>query len=203
MRAFSKELYEESKRRILRAALEICAQEGFEGMTIEKLARRLGQTKPALYHYFKNKNDLLIHLTRQYLEQANREISRILRQGEGNHSDRLQRLLEYYITQGREEPGYFYLEHHINNLLGILPPSPEKEEIHRLSSKIPKLIMQFIEEGIAGGSFIALDPMTMGTLILSMLSGVLLHGGMPGIRRMPPTDLSRMVSRIIMKGVQP
>jgi AcrR family transcriptional regulator len=60
MRAFSEEHYEEVKQKILHAALDICSAEGFEGLTIEKLARSLGLTKPALYHYFKNKEDILI-----------------------------------------------------------------------------------------------------------------------------------------------
>ncbi len=203
MRAFSAEQYEESKQNILHAALAICASEGFEGLTIEKLARSLGLTKPALYHYFKNKDDILIHLTLQYLDQANREIQNILIGNQEDHQVGLQRLLEYYITQGRTEPGYFYLEHHINNLLELLPPSPEKEQIRQKSLTIPRTIMGFIKEGIAAGSFIDMDPMTMGTLILSMLSGVLLHSAMPGIKHMPPAELSRMVSHIILKGVQP
>jgi len=62
--------------------------------------------------------------------------------------------------------------------------------------------MQFIQEGISAGVFINMDPMTMGTLILSMLSGVLLHSNMPGIKNMPPAELSRMVSHIILKSVR-
>lgn len=203
MRAFSEEHYEEVKQKILHAALDICSAEGFEGLTIEKLARSLGLTKPALYHYFKNKEDILIHLVIQYLEKATQEIQNILIHTPGSHQSRLEKLLEYYITQGRTEPGYFYLEHHINNLLEILPPSPDKDHIKQKSAVIPKTIMQFIQEGISAGAFISMDPMTMGTLILSMLSGVLLHSNMPGIKNMPPAELSRMVSHIILKGVQP
>ncbi|MEW6564653.1 MAG: TetR/AcrR family transcriptional regulator [Spirochaetota bacterium] len=203
MRAFSEEQYNETKQRILHTALEICATEGFEGLTVEKLARRLGLTKPALYHYFKNKDDILIHLTLQYLERANKEIQNILINTADNHQVRLQKLLEYYVIQGRVEPGYFYLEHHINNLLELLPGSAEKDQIRQKSAAIPKTIMQFIQEGISAGVFINMDPMTMGTLILSMLSGVLLHSNMPGIKNMPPAELSRMVSHIILKGVQP
>jgi AcrR family transcriptional regulator len=203
MRTFSEAQYEETKQNILKAALDICAAEGFEGLTIEKVARRLGLTKPALYHYFRNKEALLVELTLQYLEAGNRDIPRILSEPGLSHQERLRRLLEYYIIQGKEEPGYFYLQHHINNLLEILSPSQEKERIRILSYQIPRTIMEFIQEGIQAGAFTAMDPMTMGTLILSMLSGVLLHSSMPGIKNMPAEELSRMVSHIILQGVQP
>lgn len=203
MRAFSEAQYNETKQKILHAALAICASKGFEGLTIEKLARNLGFTKPALYHYFKNKDDILIHLIIQYLDKATKELENILIHSRGTHQSRLETLLKYYITQGRTEPGYFYLEHHINNLLEILPPSPDKDDIKQKSLIIPKMIMQFIQAGVSEGAFISMDPMTMGTLILSMLSGVLIHSNMPGIKYMPPEELSRMVSHIILKGVQP
>ncbi|MCX7655116.1 MAG: TetR/AcrR family transcriptional regulator [Treponemataceae bacterium] len=203
MRTFSEVQYEETKHTILKTALDICASEGFEGLTIEKVARRLGLTKPALYHYFKNKEALLVELTLQYLEAGNRDIARILSEPGLSHQERLRNLLEYYIIQGKEEPGYFYLQHHINNLLEVLTPSPEKERIRALSYQIPHTIMEFIQDGITEGAFTPMDPMTMGTLILSMLSGVLLHSSMPGIKHMPAAELSRMVSHIILQGVQP
>jgi len=202
MRTFSEEHYNETKQSILNAALSISAIEGFEGLTITKIAQRLNITKPALYHYFKNKNDILIQLTLQYLDRAIKEIDTILHHGSYTYQEKLQQLLEYYIIQGKLDPGYFYLEHHITNLLELLPSSPEKEQIKKKSAMIPEIIMGFIQTGIQAGEFIQMDPMTLGTLILSMLSGVLLHSNMPGIQNMPPETLSRMVSHIILKGVQ-
>jgi len=202
MRPFSEEHYNETKQSILNAALSISAIEGFEGLTITKIAQRLNITKPALYHYFKNKNDILIQLTLQYLDRAINEIDTILHHGTYTYQEKLQQLLEYYIIQGKLDPGYFYLEHHITNLLEQLPSSPEKEQIKKKSAMIPEIIMGFIQTGIQTGEFIQMDPMTLGTLILSMLSGVLLHSSMPGIQNMPPETLSRMVSHIILKGVQ-
>jgi len=202
MRPFSEEHYNETKQSILNAALSISAIEGFEGLTITKIAQRLNITKPALYHYFKNKNDILIQLTLQYLDRAINEIDTILHHVTYTYQEKLQQLLEYYIIQGKLDPGYFYLEHHITNLLEQLPSSPEKEQIKKKSAMIPEIIMGFIQTGIQTGEFIQMDPMTLGTLILSMLSGVLLHSSMPGIQNMPPETLSRMVSHIILKGVQ-
>ncbi len=50
---------EETKSRILEAALKIAAEEGWGSVTIRKIAQQIEYTPPIVYEYFKNKDDLL------------------------------------------------------------------------------------------------------------------------------------------------
>jgi AcrR family transcriptional regulator len=61
--------HEESRTRVLQAALELFAERGFAATSTRELSERLGFTKAALYYYFKTKDDLLVALIQPVLEQ--------------------------------------------------------------------------------------------------------------------------------------
>jgi len=52
------EYREGAKERIITAALEIAAERGWEAMTLDAIAQKIGVTTPALYSYFKNRDAL-------------------------------------------------------------------------------------------------------------------------------------------------
>lgn len=54
------EYREEAKKRIVEAGLEIMCEKGYCNTTMEDIALRLDVSKPALYRYFKNKEELII-----------------------------------------------------------------------------------------------------------------------------------------------
>lgn len=56
---------------ILRTAAELFNERGFYETSLNELAKRLNVTKPSLYYYFKNKDEILL----QILNQANVEIA--------------------------------------------------------------------------------------------------------------------------------
>lgn len=52
----------ESAQRVLDAALQLFAEHGFEGTSLQQIADRLGVTKAAVYYHFRSKDDLLAAL---------------------------------------------------------------------------------------------------------------------------------------------
>lgn len=50
---------EETRKRILKAAMELFGRDGFDDTTVRAIAERSGLTDPALYYYFKTKRDIL------------------------------------------------------------------------------------------------------------------------------------------------
>jgi AcrR family transcriptional regulator len=52
-------LQQDTRGRILDAALELFSAHGFDGTTLQQIADRLGFTKAALYYHFRSKDDLL------------------------------------------------------------------------------------------------------------------------------------------------
>lgn len=67
------EYKEEAKKRIVEAGLEVMYEKGYCKTTMEDIAKRLNVSKPALYRYFKNKDELVIE-SANYLQTQYRDI---------------------------------------------------------------------------------------------------------------------------------
>ena len=61
-RAHRPEQKEERRRQILRAASELLASEGFDGVSLNAIARSVGVAKSNLYRYFDSREDIFLHL---------------------------------------------------------------------------------------------------------------------------------------------
>lgn len=65
----------DTKENILRTALELFAQDGYEAVSVRQIAEALGMTKGALYKHYQNKRDIfdqiVAHMERQDAQQAN------------------------------------------------------------------------------------------------------------------------------------
>lgn len=65
MKVRKQEQVDAFKQRILDCAIEILKEEGIQGLSMRKISKRLDYTQGILYHYFKNKDELLAALTFQ------------------------------------------------------------------------------------------------------------------------------------------
>lgn len=63
-----KSLVQERQKQILDAAARIFAEKGFAAATIRDIAQAAGVAEGSIYLYFKNKQDLLVHLPRQFMQ---------------------------------------------------------------------------------------------------------------------------------------
>jgi AcrR family transcriptional regulator len=59
---------EQTKERILRAALELFREKGFEGTTTKEISRRSGIAEGTLFNYFKTKEDLALYFFQKETE---------------------------------------------------------------------------------------------------------------------------------------
>jgi AcrR family transcriptional regulator len=60
------EYKEEAKRRIINAAIEVIADVGSDQLTFDRVAKKIGVTKGAVYWYFKTKDDLIIAVMKKF-----------------------------------------------------------------------------------------------------------------------------------------
>jgi AcrR family transcriptional regulator len=58
-------LKEETRTKILTAALQIVKEEGWQALSLRKIAEVIEYTAPIIYEYFTNKEAILLELTRQ------------------------------------------------------------------------------------------------------------------------------------------
>jgi AcrR family transcriptional regulator len=60
------EYKDEVRRRIVDAGFDVMCERGYSQTTMEDIAKRLGVSKPALYRYFKNKEELVVESSKRF-----------------------------------------------------------------------------------------------------------------------------------------
>ncbi len=73
-------LVEARREQILKAAIEVFGEKGYERATIADIARRARVAEGSIYNYFKNKGDLLVSIPRQVVQLPVQAIAPLLAQ---------------------------------------------------------------------------------------------------------------------------
>jgi len=93
-----------SKERIINVALQLFCKKGYEATSVREIVEAAGVTKPVLYYYFKNKEDLLAHILQESIGQYVQDIDEICRRTDENVLAILNHLVELYRRLGKENP---------------------------------------------------------------------------------------------------
>lgn len=95
----------ETREKILAAAREMFAEEGYDAVTMRAIAERVEYTPTALYHHFQNKQALLTELCQRDFESLARHFS-----GEVAAADPVERILAVgraYLRFAQEYPSQY------------------------------------------------------------------------------------------------
>lgn len=93
----------DTERRLLDSALESFSERGYEGASIREIIERAGVTRPVLYYYFKDKEDLFCRLMQKTYEQFNSDMDLVTSTVSGCRQ-RLQALMENAFRRTEETP---------------------------------------------------------------------------------------------------
>ncbi|MDR2135984.1 MAG: TetR/AcrR family transcriptional regulator, partial [Treponema sp.] len=90
---------EHEKRRgdILKRALDVFVDEGFEDATFQKIADRCGITRTTLYIYFKNKKEIFNYSIKQLLLTVEADLAKVRAEANLTMVDKLIRVLSRII----------------------------------------------------------------------------------------------------------
>jgi len=94
--------HEKRRREILEKALSVFIDEGFEDVTLQKIADRCGITRTTLYIYFKNKRDIFNYSIKQLLQGLENAINEITKKKGLTHTEKLIQVM-YVIIEQLEE----------------------------------------------------------------------------------------------------
>lgn len=87
-------LKEETRINILKAAFDIVKTEGWQALSMRKIADAIEYTAPIIYEYFANKEAIILELTRQgYLKLAKK-----LQEAKDKHTSPAKQLEEMWLT---------------------------------------------------------------------------------------------------------
>lgn len=105
-RARSKEEIETIKNKILEHALTMIVDHGYEGFSIRKLGPHVGIAPKTVYNYFRNKDELYLHVLTRGFEILYDELCRSVDPLE-EPFDKLSALALAYVRFGIEKPYYY------------------------------------------------------------------------------------------------
>jgi TetR/AcrR family transcriptional regulator len=114
----------DTRTRLLRAALELFAQRGFDAVGVQQIVEAVGVTKPTLYHFFGSKHGLLQALFTEYATGLD-DALRAATDYRGDLPATLERIVTEYAEFAAREPLFYRFE----LALYFAPPQSEAHQI--------------------------------------------------------------------------
>jgi len=148
---------------VLHAAVQSFNRLGFHNTSLDEVAASLNVTKPTIYHYFANKDEILFECVRLGLEGI-RVAADTVEQNGGSGLDRLKGLMRRYAIIMTEDFGMCVTRTADHEL------SPgAKTQFRELKREIDYTVRRVVADGMADGSIAPGDP----KLVTFVLTGAL------------------------------
>lgn len=141
---------------ILSAAAKIFNERGYHGTSVSDVAEALGVSKPVLYYYLKNKDDILSECSRIATEQLHAMLNEV-RRADVNGWDRLALLFRGYARVMTTDFGICLIRHAAPGHL----PNDSREKLWMGRRRLNREVEQIIAQGIADGSIRRCDPIAL------------------------------------------
>lgn len=157
---------EDMRGHILDVAAEVFARGGYDGSSLAELAQACNMTKPAIYHYYRSKQDILDALIMRTLEG-------LLAHGRaelgppGDAAGDLKRLM---IAHARYFDANFHAFSAMLSGFGSMATRLQAQDARRVRGEYEEMIRDCIRRAIAEGSFREVDVADAGRAILSLLN---------------------------------
>ena len=90
-------------QRILTAAIQVFAEQGFNQATISQIAKTAGVADGTIYLYFKNKDDILVHFYTQKAQQVFERFRQAVDQAD-TALDKLRNLIRSHLEEFQSDP---------------------------------------------------------------------------------------------------
>lgn len=175
---------------ILAAATRLFFERGYHTTKLDDIANLIGFTKPAIYHYFSSKDEILYTIRSTIVCRALEELKALL-DGPGTPAEKLRAGLEAHVRTVIQNIEAWAVFHHERGLL-----SPERErQVREIEREYEKLFRGLYEEGAESGELTPLDPRLATNLLLSACNGVYLY-----YRGEPMEAFSRNVVALLATG---
>ncbi len=141
-----------SKRQaVLDTAVRLFNAKGFQATSLDYVAQALSVTKPTIYHYFSNKDDILFECLRLGMRQIQSAIGEV-QQSAATGRDRLEVFAVAYALTMTQEFGMCTIRTSDDQL-----SAKSRKEFRALKREIHESLQAIIEDGMKDGSLIEGD----------------------------------------------
>lgn len=188
---------EELRQTIVKAAGELFLEEGYNRFSLRKVAERIGYSATTIYHYFKDKDDLLFTIVDYGFERFAYQLQQAVATATSVH-ERLAALCRAYVSFGLENPVYYQLM--FLQRSDFLLQQREGEEQPRYASFhiLRDTIQQGINEGVLRPGNIEVYSQTLWAHVHGIVS---LAISMPVLDREMLQQMTELTSSMVFEGL--
>jgi len=183
-----------AKEAIRDAAAALFAEKGFAATSTREICQRAGITKPVLYYYFGNKEQLYEELVLDTYSEYQKELRRAARRGRAP-TERLVNVLSAMFSYARHRHNYWRVAFRM-----ILAPEKESPAINyvEMSDAQERLLAEIIRAGVRQREMRGRPEFIAGAIVgmaISSILGYLLTG-------QPPLDraLAKNIIALLTQG---
>lgn len=151
---------------ILDTAARVFARRGYDGSALSELAEACNMTKPAIYHYYRSKQEILDALIIRTLDRLLRGAREALSEP-GDAAGDLKRLM---LAHGRFFEENFHAFSAMLAGFGGMGGRTQGEDAKRIRAEYEGLFRAVIARGVAEGAFREVDVSSAARAVLSLLN---------------------------------
>jgi AcrR family transcriptional regulator len=181
------------REHILRAAARAFAEKGYRATSLQEIADEVGVTRPAFYHHFKSKQEILAAIVDMALERAEATVDQAT-ETDAPATDQLRDFIRRYVeinTEHAEVPALF-------QSLGEL--DEEAAESARLRrSAIDHKLAGLIERGVRTGELATPSPRIAAYAILGAANWM--HAWYRSGGRLRPDEIAELLADLALYGL--
>lgn len=188
--------YELVENELLARAADLFAERGYNGTSLQDIADTMGMTRPAIYHYFENKDALLVALVAGVTE-GREEVLRSIRHDPALTPEAKLREAIYRMALQTAEYGarFRLLILSANDL-----PKRVAKANERARSEVTEHLTAIIAEGVAAGDLHDVDPRVAALVMLGMCNSIAWWVNPQGA--IAPPALAELVTDLSLRSVK-
>jgi len=172
------------RQEILDAASELFVENGYENVSMRRIADKIEYSPTTIYIYFKDKAELLEQVCKETFAQLVERLSKIMKQP-GDPVERLKRGLVAYIEFGLENPHQYR-----TTFMMPIPEGLAEKKLHQENSpemQAFSFLIQGVEDCVRAGKLqatnVELAAQTLWAGIHGITSLLITHDGFPWVGR--------------------
>jgi AcrR family transcriptional regulator len=186
--------HEKRRQDILKKALDVFMDEGFEDATYQKIADRCAITRTTLYLYFKNKKEIFNYSIKQLLQEVENEITEVRKDSGLSHTEKMLKVMT--VTLEKLEENRQLLTVVLNYLYYISKSDYDPDyRVRRRTVRMRHILVSMIIEGIRAGEFAKINVKDAAAALYSLLESAIFR--LVVLRRSEVAELKKAAGLIV------
>ncbi len=150
------------KEEVMNVAARLFAAKGYHATTLDQIAEEIGVTKPALYYYVTNKEDILRTIVNRMMEPME-EVTKIAASALPPR-EKMSAIIQVLVRFASERRDTALIAFEQSNIL----PKRSRDALRRREKDVEIAVQQVLKEGIAKGTFSEVNVRMAGFAILAV-----------------------------------